>query len=434
MKNKFIKEALILIAGGFITKILAMVIKICLTRAISTKGIGLYMLILPTFNLFITLCTLSLTTSTSKLVSENKKRSRKIILPLIPISLIYNFLLMIIVIILAPLISNVLLKNPDTYYPIMAISLTLPFICLSGILRGYFFGKQNMFPQVLSNIIEQIIRLILTIYFIPSLLKYSLVIAVTGVVLINIISEFISCLVLLLFMPKNEKINIHDFKPNREILLDILNISIPTTGSRLIGSIAYFFEPIIITFVLLHVGYNNNFITTEYGIINGYVYALLLLPSFFTMAISNALLPVLSNSWSKRKYTYAKSKLNQGIFFSLIIGLTMAILFMSIPEILLKFIFNTNLGVKYILVAAPFVLFHYIQSPLTTMLQAMNKANIAMRGTLYGSILKSVLLFGLCFLKIGLWPLIIASSFNILFVTIHHYYYVNKYIKEAINN
>ena len=41
------------------------------------------------------------------------------------------------------------------------------------------------------------------------------------------------------------------------------------------------------------IAYNNNFITTEYGIINGYVYALLLLPSFFTMAISNALLPSL---------------------------------------------------------------------------------------------------------------------------------------------
>ena len=57
MKSKFIKSTFILIIGGAITKLMAMVIKIFLTRSIGDKGIGLYMLIMPTFNLFITLCT-----------------------------------------------------------------------------------------------------------------------------------------------------------------------------------------------------------------------------------------------------------------------------------------------------------------------------------------------------------------------------------------
>ena len=45
MKNKFIKSTIILMFGGLITKILGMIIKIALTRAVSTKGIGLYSLI-----------------------------------------------------------------------------------------------------------------------------------------------------------------------------------------------------------------------------------------------------------------------------------------------------------------------------------------------------------------------------------------------------
>ena len=73
MKNKFIKSTIILILGGGVTKLLAMVIKIFLTRAIGDSGIGLYMLVLPTFNLFITLCSLSLSTSISKLISERGK-------------------------------------------------------------------------------------------------------------------------------------------------------------------------------------------------------------------------------------------------------------------------------------------------------------------------------------------------------------------------
>ena len=72
MKSKFIKSTIILLIGGLLTKILSMVIRIALTRAITTKGIGLYMLVLPTFNLFITLCTFSLPISISKLISENK--------------------------------------------------------------------------------------------------------------------------------------------------------------------------------------------------------------------------------------------------------------------------------------------------------------------------------------------------------------------------
>ena len=68
MKNKFIKSTIILIIGGFITKILGMIIKIVLTRTVSTEGIGLYMLVLPTFNLFITLCNLGVHTAITKLV------------------------------------------------------------------------------------------------------------------------------------------------------------------------------------------------------------------------------------------------------------------------------------------------------------------------------------------------------------------------------
>ena len=57
----------------------------------------------------------------------------------------------------------------------------------------------------------------------------------------------------------------------------------------MIGSITYFFEPIILTNMLKYIGYSNDYITLEYGIINGYVYPLLLLPSFFTLAISSAI-------------------------------------------------------------------------------------------------------------------------------------------------
>lgn len=423
MKNKFIKSTLVLILGGAITKLLAMVIKIFLTRSIGDNGIGLYMMILPTFNLFITLCTMSLSTAISKLVSENKS-GKKVILPLIPISLGYNLGLMLLLIILAPLIANKLLNNPMAYYPIMGISFTLPFIAISSILKGYFYGKENMTPYVISNIVEQIVRLLFIVFLIPNLLTFGVSTAVLGVVLINVISEFSSIICLIIFIP-NKNILLKDFTPDKEILKDVLNISLSATGSRLIGSISYFLEPIILTFIMLRCGFSGKYITYEYGIITGYVYPLLLLPSFFTMAISTSLLPVISNNYSRGNYRHVKKKLKQAIIISLIVGIFFTAIFMIIPEVLLNFIYDTNLGKEYIRIIAPFFLLHYIQGPLTSYLQAVNKSKEAMLGTLVGAIIKNILLLILP-IFMGIWGFIIASLVNILYVTGQHIYYARK--------
>ena len=430
MKNKLIKSTIILLIGGFISKILGMITKIALTRSVTTTGIGIYMLVLPTFNLFITLCTLGLPTAISKLVSEKKNNNKKIVLSMIPTIILFNILLMLILFLIAPIISNILLKNNLTYYPIMAIGLTLPFICISSIIRGYFFGKEKMIPHTVSIIFEQIIRLLLTIFFIPNLLKYSLTFAITGVVLINIISELSSIIILMLFLPRNVKITKKDFKLDKCIAKDMLNISIPTTGSRLIGSITYFFEPIILTFALSYIGYSNDFITTEYGIINGYVFPLILLPSFFTLAISNALLPIISNNYSNKRYNYAYKKIKQACIYSLIIGIPITICLILIPEFFLKLVYGTTLGSNYIKIVAPFFLLFYIQAPLTSSLQAMGKADIAMRGTLYGSFIRTFILFALSLLHIGIWGLIIATISNVIFVTLHHLYCIKKIFKK----
>lgn len=428
MKNKFIKSTVILIIGGFITKILGMVIKIVLTRTIKTDGIGLYMMILPTFNLFITLCNLGMPTAITKLVSEHKRKSKKIVLSIIPIIIIYNILLIILIFIISPFLSNNLLHNSNTYYPLIATSITLPFITISSIIKGYFFGKERVFPNTISNIVEQLARLILTIFLVSKMMKYGLVIAVTSVVLINVISEFSSIVVLLLFLPK-EKIDKEDFKVDNSILREMLGISLPTTMARLIGSITYFLEPIILTNILKYVGYTSEYITLEYGVINGYVYPLLLLPSFFTLAISSAILPVVSNSYSNRNYSYTKLKIKQALFFSLLIGVAVTILFIFIPDVLLKLVYNTTCGSQYIPIIAPFFIMHYIQAPLTSSLSGMGYAKEAMRGTLYGSIIKVISLIFLSLLRIGLWSLVISSILNIAIVTIHHIYYVRKYLK-----
>lgn len=422
-KNKFVVSTLILIIGGFITKILGMIIKIIMTRLVGTEGIGLYMLINPTFVLFIAICTLGLPTAISKLVSEEKRNNKKLVFSAISISIIINLILMFTIILGAKFISNTLLHDERTYYSILAIGLVLPFISISSILRGYFFGKQKTLPHVISNITEDITRLISIILFVPFFLSKGLEFAVMFLVLSNIISELTSIFILFFFLPKNFKLNKNDITPTLNNIKDILEISLPSTGSRLIGCIGMFFEPIILTYFL------GNTIVNDYGVLNGYIMPLILLPSFFTSAISQALLPIVSNAYSNNKKNYVLKKIKQAIFYSLLIGIPATLIFVLIPEVPLNLIYNTNEGISFIKFLAPICLLHYIQSPLTSSLQAIGDAKSAMNGTLIGMILRTTSLILFCILDFGIWSLIFASSINIIFVTIHHIIYIKKILK-----
>lgn len=429
-KSKFLKSVIILVIGGFITKLLGMIIKIVLTRTIGTTGIGIYMLIMPTYMLLISIAQLGFPVAISKLVAENKFNNRSLVLGIIPISLVINFIIFIFLILFGNFISNNLLHDSRTYYGIIAIGFVLPFISISSIMRGYFFGKERMLPHTFSNIMEDIIKLLFIVFILPFFIPMGIEYTIFFLILSSILCELSSIIIFIICAPKKMDFR-KNIVPKKSNIKSILSISLPATGSRLIGNIGYFLEPIILTFVLIHIGYDSEFIINEYGIINGYVLPLLLLPSFFTSAISQALIPVISKSYSDKNFSYTKSKIKQAIKLSLLIGIPATLIFMFIPSVPLKLIYNTDIGINYLKFLAPICLLHYIQSPITSSLQAMGKAKEAMKGTLYGMIMRTSILFIFSYFKIGLWGLVIAISSNIIFVTLYQINEVTKVLKNT---
>ncbi len=417
MKNKFIKNTLILIIGGFITKIMGMIIKIIMTRNITDKAISLYMLTLPTYNLFITLVTAGLQISISKLTSENKINKKMILSTCLRISIVISILLEIILIFSSKYIA-LLLHNKELYYPILSIMLSLPFISISSIIKGYFQGLNKMHIQVISNFIEQVIRIILFITVLPKINND--LIAVTFIVGSNIVNEVTSVIVLSLFLPK-KKIKIKElFISDKEVKKEILSISIPSTTSRIIGTISYFFEPIILTNLLIINNVNPDYITKEYGIITGYSMQLLLLPSFFSMAISQSLIPIVSNAYINKKYSYIKKKIKEILGLSFSIGIIYTIIILIKPEFFLNLIYDTNKGSNYIKIMAPIFIFLYLETPLSSILQSMNMAKETMKISIYGIIIKNILMILLSFLNFKIYSFIIPMLINILFVTFYN--------------
>lgn len=426
MKEKFIKSTIVLIIGGIITKILGMLNKVIMARYLGTEGLGIYMMILPSFILFLNISSFGFPVAVSKLVSEDDRNNKKLIFTSIIFVLFINFLLMIFILFIAKYLSFNLLHEKRSYYAIMAISLVIPFASISGILRSYFFGRERMGPHVISHITEDIVRIIAMVIGVPFFMHKGVEYTVCFVILTNIISEVTSILILFFFLPKNFSLTRSDVKPSKIYLRDCLSISIPTTATRLIGSICYFLEPIILTGVLLYVGYPNSVIVREYGIISGYALPLILLPSFFSNAISQALLPVITKKYKMRDIAGVKRKIRQGIAYSLLIGIPLTIVLEIFPDKLLKLLYNTTSGVSYIRFLAPVCLLQYIQAPLASTLDALGMSKENFTSNLAGVLTRLVMLPLFSLIKIGMWGLIFSTSLNVVVVTMMNIKQVRK--------
>lgn len=426
MKNKFIKSTLILLIGGIITKLLSFIIRIYFTRNIGS-GIEIYSLIMPTYSLLITITQLGFPLAISSIIAKGEKTGKNIASSIIPISIILNIFLILIVVLSANFLSNNLLHNKEAYYPLLACSLVLPFISIASIIRGYFFGKQQMMPHTISNIIEQLFKLFIVIIVLPKLIKHGIIFAVTGYILISIISETISIIVFLIYLPKGFSIKKGDLKPDIGTIKDVLKIGIPSVSSRIIGNIGYFFEPIILTNLLLLNGFSNEYIISNYAIYNTYVIGLLVVPTYLLGAVATALLPELSkniNNIKKVKRIFYKV-----LTFSLIFGIGANIFLFFFSDEILSIVFNTTSGYAYIKFLCPFFILYYLEAPLSIVLTAFNKTKIVMRTTTIGIVFKLITLSILCFCNIGIYSLIISEIVDILIVVLLNYKETKKILK-----
>jgi stage V sporulation protein B len=417
-KNKFITGTVVLLIGGLITKIFGFIIKIVYTRLIGEEGISLYSLIVPTYSLIVTIAGFGMPMAISKLVAEKKKRSKDIMVSSIYILLTINFITMLIFILASGFIANNLLNAPVVKVLLIGSTLAMPNMALACIFKGYYYGKQMMIPNTISNIIEQTIRILFVIFIMPYFLKKSLICGILSFILITIVTEGASILTFILFLPKHAAINISDLKFDKSIASDLMDTSVPLISGKIIGSIGFFFEPIILSNTMKNIGYSQDAFIKEYGIYNGYSMSLLLLPTFFIVALSTSIVPEIAKYYGNGNYKMIKRRSKQAINISLIFGiLTTTIIFFS-KKYLLMLIYNTNLGINYVSWLCLFFPLYYLEAPLSSILQALNEGKYVMKTTTIGVFIKLITMFLFTLLHIGLYGLIISEFINILYIVI----------------
>jgi stage V sporulation protein B len=401
--SKFLKGTMILMGAALITRILGFINRIVVARFIGEEGVGLFMMAFPTLILVITITQMGLPVAISKSVAEAEvqgdlKKVKKILAVSLAITVSLSMIFTPALILLAPYLSETLFTDPRTYYPLVAIAPIIPIVAISSVIRGYFQGRQNMKPAAISQVIEQVVRISLIAVMTKTFLPYGIEYAAAAAMVASVLGELASLLYMFTAFKLKKKFKVRRnffgaVKSGRSTLNELMSVALPTTGSRMIGSISWFFEPIVVAHSLALAGVATSLATKQYGSLTGFALPLLFLPSFITVSLSTSLVPAVSEANKQKNFVLIEHRLTQALRFCLITGGIAVVLLFIFAEPLMTVMYGSSSGAGFIMIMAPFFLFYYYQGPLQAVLQALDLARAAMINSLIGAIVKTAIIF-----------------------------------------
>ena len=173
-KKSFLKGALILAAANFVVKIIGAIFKIPLYGYIGKDGSGLFNVAYQIYTFMFIIATAGFPIAVSKMVAESLAKGRENEAErifksskglLFAIGLVGSLILFFFA---EPLANR--LGNSDAALCIKAISPAVVLVSVVSAYRGYFQGKQNMYPTAFSEVIEASVKLgagiFLALYFV----------------------------------------------------------------------------------------------------------------------------------------------------------------------------------------------------------------------------------------------------------------------------
>lgn len=451
--SKFLKGTFILLIAGFITRILGFVNRIVIARSIGEEGVGLYMMAVPTFFLVMTITQMGLPVAISKNVAEAEAKGdfpeiKKILVVSLATTISLSLIFTPALLLFAPLLSTTLFTDPRTYYPLIAIAPVIPIIAISSVLRGYFQGRQNMRPSANSQILEQVVRIALIAVMTRAFIPYGIEYAAGAAMVSSVIGELVSLVYLMTAfkLKKRFRLRKNFFKfvqSGKNTFNDLMAIALPSMGSRMIGSVSWFFEPIVVAHSLAIAGVVAVEATKQYGALTGYALPLLMLPSFITFSLATSLVPAISEANSRNNQKLIEHRLQEALRFVFLTGGLAVIVLYVLADPLMQIMYGSTKGSYFIRVMAPFFLFYYYQGPLQAVLQALNLARAAMINSLIGAVVKTAVIFVLTSqASFGITGAALGIVIGFVVVTVLHFatalkkisftFYIRDYVKGIL--
>lgn len=439
IKNNFlIKNTIILISANILIKILSLVNRILITRSLGTNGISLYVMILPTIMLLLTISGFSLNISVSRIIATNQKTNKYPLITIIKKACligIYSTLISLIIFSLTlKFISVNLLKQENAFIPLLLSMTIIPFANLNSIFRGVFNGLDNVKTSSLSTLLEQIARIgfsvVLFVIFYDKDLIFTVSITIIAMTLGEIASVIYNVISIRKLFKNNHIIKIitEDKTNTKELNKEIINLSLSQTLTHLATNISLFLEPICYNYALTLNNFTNDEIMYRYSEANAYALPLLTMFTFISFSIGTVILPQIS----KNKYSEkAKSLTALAIKLSFIPSIILSILLYFYSDKYMYFLYNKTTGSTFVKYSSFLYMFFYLIPIINSILISHNKEKSVLKISIGTNIIKIALIIILSFIKSitykSLIYAIIISNIVYLFITFIYLYNILKF-------
>ena len=173
----------------------------------------------------------------------------------------------------------------------------IPILGVSCALNGFFYGKGRPVPPALSELLEQIIRFVLSMKLVSALKDLPLPMRAAIPAAGTLAGETIGLFLMLLCVPA--LFHAEQAGSRRAIVRELLALSLPLTGMRLVSSLMRTVTASLIPARLQLAGLPQGEALSQLGMLNGMLMPMLLLPSFVTGSLCMVAAPELTRRQAK---------------------------------------------------------------------------------------------------------------------------------------
>lgn len=446
-KKSFLKGAAILGVAGILIKILGAIYRIPLGNLLTTEGMGYYQTSYPVYNTLYAISTAGIPVAVAKIIAEKralgdyKSAKKAFYLSLIGL-MIFGLCASGIVTFFGREIS-ISLENPKAYYALMAMIPALLFAPMTSAFRGYFQGHQEMVPTALSQILEQLVRVIVGYSLAYILISDGLDKAAGGATFgasAGAVAAFL--VVFYIYLIKRKRldceIELQHFESNettKSLIKKILIIALPIALGAIIVPIMNMIDVKLIMAKLQEIGYSELEANSMLGQMTGFAQTFINFPQVLAISLAMSLVPAVSEAYALKDDERIKSIANGGLRTIIMIGFPAAfgLFIMSNPIIKLLYYKISEVeqeSIGAILACLSFsVIFLTIIQALTALLQGVGKMIVPVINLIIGGFIKLTLSYVLIGIPgLNIYGAVISTIVFYMVAALLDYIAVKKYL------
>lgn len=400
-KDDFYKNSFMLTASNLTTGLLGFIFSMYLSKVLGPEGMGLYGIIMPIYNLFISIMTAGIIASISKVTAVySAKDDYNNIIRTMKVVAIFNFIwcfiIGIFVFFISPIIGNFWAKDPRIIKAIMVTCPAMIFISLSNILKGFFYGTSKITVPSFIDILEKSLRILVLAVLIFIFKAQTLETLVTLAYLALCLGELQSLILLFGYFKymirKVPKRNTRG-ESRAQLLFDVLVTSVPLCLNGFLMSIFSVISTLLVPKRLVVAGFTYSQALSLIGKYSSMAMSIVTFPIIIVSSINTMLIPDLSQTLSKKNYISAAKRIRDVIKIAFLIGICTAVVGLCVPDSLGKLFFGRDDLGEYIRVTSLMMPIVFTSNTMYGILNGLGKQNVILRNTIITEVLEVTLLF-----------------------------------------